>query len=105
MIGGVSLAIWIGGVTLELQHLDLAGRDPRQTTVPVGVYQELLEFLHARARVDVIAGTSAGGVHRASSEAERIHCHERVFPSPRRTVTFGRDRSPWVILSPIYWDQ
>ena len=29
MIGGVSLAVWIGGVTLELQHLDLASHDPR----------------------------------------------------------------------------
>ena len=63
MIGGVSLAIWIGGVTLELQHLDVAGRGLRGTAVPIGVYQELLEFLHARARVDVIAGTSAGGVN------------------------------------------
>jgi patatin-related protein len=63
MIGGVSLAIWIGGVTLELQHLDLAGRDLQETAVPVRVYQELLDFLHARARVDVIAGTSAGGVN------------------------------------------
>src|SRR5262245_35081535 len=63
MIGGVSLAIWIGGVTLELQHLDLAGRDLRHTPVQARVYRELLEFLHARARVDVIAGTSAGGVN------------------------------------------
>ena len=63
MIGGVSLAIWIGGVTLELQHLDLAGRHLDRSAVPLRVYQELLEFLHARARVDVIAGTSAGGVN------------------------------------------
>ena len=55
MIGGVSLAIWIGGVTLELQHLDLAGRHLDRSAVPLRVYQELLEFLHARARVDVIA--------------------------------------------------
>ena len=30
MIGGVSLAIWIGGITLELQHLDLASRNLAQ---------------------------------------------------------------------------
>jgi predicted acylesterase/phospholipase RssA len=63
MIGGVSLAIWIGGVTLELQHLHLAGRHLDRSAVPLRVYQELLDFLHARARVDVIAGTSAGGVN------------------------------------------
>jgi patatin-related protein len=62
MIGGVSLAIWIGGVTLELQHLDLASRNLAQRGAR-GLYEELLDFMHCRARIDVIAGTSAGGVN------------------------------------------
>ena len=62
MIGGVSLAIWIGGVTLELQHLDLASRNLAQRGAQ-GLYEELLDFMHCRARIDVIAGTSAGGVN------------------------------------------
>ncbi len=59
--GGVSLAIWMSGVTLELEHLALASQgigswDP---------YKQLLDLLGATARVDVIAGTSAGGVNGA----------------------------------------
>lgn len=53
--GGVSLAIWIGGVVRELDRL--TRRD--------GVYDTLLQALHSRARVDIIGGTSAGGINGA----------------------------------------
>ncbi|MFF7725543.1 patatin-like protein [Streptomyces sp. NPDC008001] len=59
MNGGVSLAVWIGGVTLELHHLAMARRWDETT------YKPLLDLLHADARVDVIAGTSAGGLNGA----------------------------------------
>jgi patatin-related protein len=60
MNGGVSLAIWISGVALELCHLVQASR-----AVPgaPAAYAQLLEELRATARIDVIAGTSAGGLN------------------------------------------
>lgn len=62
MTGGVSLAIWIGGVTLELHHLVMSCRsDSRMWPT----YGELLGLLGADVRVDVIAGTSAGGLNGA----------------------------------------
>jgi patatin-related protein len=51
--GGVSLAIWMGGVVLEIQRL--TGR--------TGAYGRLLTALGSRARADIIAGTSAGGIN------------------------------------------
>ncbi|MBT2543283.1 patatin-like protein [Streptomyces sp. ISL-44] len=59
MNGGVSLAVWIGGVSVELHHLAMA----RSWEQPV--YDPLLDLLNADARVDVIAGTSAGGLNGA----------------------------------------
>ncbi|MDT0449634.1 patatin-like protein [Streptomyces hesseae] len=59
MNGGVSLAVWIGGVAVELHHLAMA----RRWDEPV--YRPLLDLLRADARVDVIAGTSAGGLNGA----------------------------------------
>ena len=66
MTGGVSLAIWMGGVASEIDQvvrsLDLpAGRrTPEQQA-----YAELLELAKLRPRVDVVSGTSAGGVNGA----------------------------------------
>ncbi len=51
--GGVSLAIWMGGVVLEIHRL----------TKREGVYGRVLLALNSRARADVIAGTSAGGIN------------------------------------------
>lgn len=59
LTGGVSLAVWISGVTLELLHLAQASRDCWTE------YHGVLELLIATARVDVIAGTSAGGINGA----------------------------------------
>lgn len=59
MNGGVSLAVWIGGVSVELHHLAMARRWGQP------VYDPLLDLLNADARVDVIAGTSAGGLNGA----------------------------------------
>jgi patatin-related protein len=60
MNGGVSLAIWISGVAVELCHLVQASRD-----VPgaPALYADLLRAIRATARADVIAGTSAGGLN------------------------------------------
>ena len=64
--GGVSLAIWIGGVTKEIDELRLSSEvaDRRSGIGRTGaLYGELMEILDQRARVDVIAGASAGGIN------------------------------------------
>jgi patatin-related protein len=55
MNGGVSLAIWMGGVTRELDRVRRAD----------GAYGELLALTESEARIDVIAGASAGGINGA----------------------------------------
>lgn len=60
--GGVSLAIWMSGVTLELHHLALSSHDG---VTPWQPYREILRVLGATARIDVIAGSSAGGLNGA----------------------------------------
>jgi patatin-related protein len=53
MTGGVSLAVWIGGAVAEFDRI--ARR--------AGLYGPLLDLLEATVMVDVIGGTSAGGVN------------------------------------------
>ncbi|HYN57146.1 MAG TPA: patatin-like protein [Motilibacterales bacterium] len=54
--GGVSLAVWMGGVSVELNRL-AHGEGP---------YKALLDLAGGTARIDVIAGTSAGGINGAA---------------------------------------
>jgi predicted acylesterase/phospholipase RssA len=64
--GGVSLAIWIGGVTKEIDELRLASEmDPSRLGggKTSALYAELMTILKQSARVDVIAGASAGGIN------------------------------------------
>ena len=56
MTGGVSLAVWMGGVAHELNRL-IRGEDR--------TYLKLLQMTRVLPRVDVIAGTSAGGMNGA----------------------------------------
>lgn len=55
--GGVSLAVWMGGAVHELHRL---------TREAGGVYGTLLRWAMSSARVDVISGTSAGGINGAA---------------------------------------
>lgn len=55
MSGGVSLAVWMGGVSLEIDRL--RRKD--------GPYAQLLDLTQSDPQVDVIAGTSAGGLNGA----------------------------------------
>lgn len=57
MNGGVSLAVWMGGVTNEIFRL---------VTQCHPVYADLLKLTRSTARVDVISGTSAGGINGAA---------------------------------------
>lgn len=60
--GGVSLAVWIGGVVFEIHRLVQSSRRSGQTGAE-DVYGQIFDELKAHARVDVIAGTSAGGLN------------------------------------------
>lgn len=61
--GGVSLAVWMGGVVLELDHL----------TRRTGAYEHLLGLVGASARADVISGTSAGGINGAALALAQVN--------------------------------
>jgi patatin-related protein len=65
MYGGVSLAIYIYGVARELFNLVKATADPNST--PAGgtekIYRELADELGAKFVVDILSGTSAGGIN------------------------------------------
>jgi patatin-related protein len=62
--GGVSLAVWMSGVGFELNRLV-------RETHPV--YRGLLQLTATAARIDVISGTSAGGVNGAALALAQIH--------------------------------
>jgi predicted acylesterase/phospholipase RssA len=65
--GGVSLAIWMSGVVAEIDALrraDEAGAaGSGDAGSSVAIYARLVAALGLRVRVDVIAGTSAGGLN------------------------------------------
>ena len=71
--GGVSLAVYMHGVTKELWKLARASRDYHQGASPLGgteaIYARLLERIerHFKLRLrilpDIIAGASAGGIN------------------------------------------
>ncbi|MEV0071673.1 patatin-like protein [Amycolatopsis sp. NPDC050768] len=58
MVGGASLAVWMSGVAAETSELLQASR----SSEPSGGYRKLLDLLRAKVRLDVLTGTSAGGV-------------------------------------------
>jgi hypothetical protein len=61
MVGGTSLAVWIGGIAAETSQLL---REARDSTAP-GSYRKLTGLLRADVSVDVLTGTSAGGINAA----------------------------------------
>ncbi|UUU26095.1 patatin-like protein [Streptomyces sp. DSM 40750] len=66
--GGLSLAVWMGGVARELNLLTTAAR-AAPTDSPDGLvrarYKQLLDLLRLDVSVDVLSGTSAGGINAA----------------------------------------
>jgi predicted acylesterase/phospholipase RssA len=70
--GGVSLAVWMGGMAREMNLLLAASRLRRSESVADttaqgrkvrDLYAALLELLNVDCSVDVISGTSAGGIN------------------------------------------
>lgn len=66
MNGGVSLAVWMGGVTNEIARLVCAHQQDE-------IYASLLRMTNSRASVDVISGTSAGGVNGAALSVAMVY--------------------------------
>ncbi|MFD9324321.1 patatin-like protein [Streptomyces sp. NPDC060065] len=71
MSGGVSLAVWMGGVSRELNLLQQAAWD-READAESGpdtpvknLYRELLDLLDLTVSIDAMSGTSAGGINAA----------------------------------------
>lgn len=87
--GGISLAIYMHGVTKELWHLARASRDHIGAGEPSSgvekVYRALLERLeadhglHLRVLPDILSGASAGGIN-AVFLAQAIHSGQSLDP-------------------------
>ncbi len=73
--GGVSLAIWMGGVVHEIDRL-AKGQS---------AYRSLLEWAGSVARVDVITGTSAGGINGAALALSTTNAKSRGLGELRNT--------------------
>jgi patatin-related protein len=64
MTGGTSLAVWMGGATAELYRLlRSCVENPAAGDHTSAHYRSLLRLGHMRAVVDVVTGTSAGGLN------------------------------------------
>ncbi|WP_326566634.1 patatin-like protein [Amycolatopsis rhabdoformis] len=79
MVGGASLAVWMSGVATETSALLHASRSPEDG----GGYRKLLDLLRAKVRLDVLTGTSAGGVGAAGLGLAEAF---RSSPAPLRDV-------------------
>jgi patatin-related protein len=66
--GGVSLAVWMGGVVHEINRLVQREENPRSDA-----YAKLLELTATLPRVDVISGSSAGGLNGALLAMALVH--------------------------------
>jgi predicted acylesterase/phospholipase RssA len=83
--GGVSLAVWMGGVVQELNRLTWAESEPD------GAYAAALGAVESTARADVIAGTSAGGINGAALALGQVN----------GTAQLTRLRGLWVVQGNI----
>ena len=85
MTGGVSLAIWMAGVAREINLLAqasqwrrLGGTFPTQSRLSNGsaaslrLYAELIDLLDMVVDVDILSGTSAGGINAALLASSRV---------------------------------
>ena len=91
--GGVSLAVWMGGVVLELDRLTKARSDE---ATPYGVLKRLTG---CRARVDVITGTSAGGINGAALALTQVNRH--ASPAALRDLWIEQGRLENLLRQPF----
>ncbi len=91
--GGVSLAVWMGGTALEVDRLAHAERDGN------AIYDTMLRLAGCRARVDVIAGTSAGGINGAALALAQVNADADL--STLRDVWTEQGRFETLLRSPV----
>ena len=64
MTGGTSLAVWMGGVTAELYSMArTAHEDEAADSAASAIYRSLLDLTGTTPVIDVVTGTSAGGLN------------------------------------------
>lgn len=97
MTGGTSLAVWMGGVTFELYRMvrsvdgDPApstgsGHARKASAAGRAIYQKLLDLTETQPIVDVITGTSAGGLNGSLlAAATHLGVDTNQFASTRDT--------------------
>jgi predicted acylesterase/phospholipase RssA len=61
--GGVSLAVWMGGVTHELNLARIASQLDEPPSGAVKAWKEILDATGLSIAIDLVAGTSAGGLN------------------------------------------
>ncbi|MGB9280203.1 MAG: patatin-like protein [Pseudonocardiaceae bacterium] len=66
LVGGVSLAIWMGGLMYEVERATRAREKDTGTFSASSPYRKLAELLDIDLQVDVLSGTSAGGINGAA---------------------------------------
>jgi patatin-related protein len=91
--GGVSLAVWMGGVVLELDRLTKA--DP----AAAGPYALLKRLTGCTARADVITGTSAGGINGAALALTQVNRHKD--PAMLRDLWIDQGRIESLLRQPF----
>ena len=71
--GGVSLAVWMGGTVREMDALVRADRSG--SGLPEGRYAAVLDLARTWASIDVVSGTSAGGVNGALLALSQVNAN------------------------------
>lgn len=103
MTGGVSLAIWMAGVAREINLLSQASewrKNKRKLTAngalskaafdSLKLYAKLIDLLDVLVEVDVLSGTSAGGINAALLASSRV-----------RGSDLGKLREIWLDLGAL----
>jgi predicted acylesterase/phospholipase RssA len=75
MNGGVSLAVWMSGVTHELNNCRLASQVPAATNATRRAWADILAAADTAVTIDLIAGASAGGLN-GTVLAKVVACNE-----------------------------
>jgi patatin-related protein len=83
--GGVSLAVWMGGVAVELDCARRSHLAEEESPIPRRVYHALCQAFDRELVLDIFAGASAGGVNSALLGAA-------IFKGRRLHPDFLRDK-------------
>ncbi|MDR7302847.1 patatin-like protein [Haloactinomyces albus] len=102
MRGGVSMAVWIGGAVSEIEHVRNAAARRRETSGEVHPWGELARLAgYDSVEVDVLAGTSAGGLNATLLSASLVY--GMPFEGMRRTWVRLADLEAMARPVPKFW--